>query len=184
MAMTDLPNELTIQVTKAEATPSEDTRTALDFETFYVASRDRVYRAVLVATRHQQTAEDATHEAYERAFARWDVLGRGPEPVAWVIRVALNQSTSWWRRRRREMPEPPEHASDVSRDPPDEALIRIIWGLPRRQRQVIALRILADQSIETTAAVMGISEGTVKSTLHRALASVRETLTQQTGDDQ
>ena len=178
--MTDMPEPLAIRLGTA---PADVAMTAArDFATFYAESRDRVYRTVLVATRHAPTAEDATHEAFERALARWDVVGRHHEPAAWVIRVALNQATSWWRRRHRESPDPPDRSTDGPPDPMDDTIVRAIWGLPRRQRQVIALRILADQSIETTAQVMGITPGTVKSTLHRALAAVRDALPPDTGD--
>jgi RNA polymerase sigma-70 factor (ECF subfamily) len=178
--MTDMPEPLAIRL---GAPPTDLARpTTRDFATFYAESRDRVYRTVLVATRHAPTAEDATHEAFERALARWDVVGNHAEPAAWVIRVALNQATSWWRRRHRETPDPPERPTAGPADPLDDAVVRAIWALPRRQRQVVALRILADQSIETTAALMGITPGTVKSTLHRALAAVRESLPPETGE--
>jgi len=63
------------------------------FNDFYVATRDDVYRTVLVATRHPQRAEDAVHEAYTRALAAWDRIapGRGvtlserEREVMWLI---------------------------------------------------------------------------------------------------
>ena len=45
--------------------------------------------------------------------------------------------------------------------------------LPARQRQVITLRVLLDLDTETTARVLGISPGTVRAHLHRALAAMR-----------
>jgi len=72
-----------------------------------------------------------------------------------VAKVALNQSTSWWRHRRREVGAPQEHASAADPAPFDEALLALVWRLPPRQRQVIGLRILLDLSIRETAEVMG-----------------------------
>lgn len=145
------------------------------FEAFYARSLDPVFRAVLLATRHRQQAEDAVHEAFGRALQQWDVVGRHPNPVAWTIRVALNVHNSSWRIWRHEQPEPPEVAV---RDelPIDPFLLRTVWRLPRRQRQVVALRVLADLSAEQTAAVLGISEGAVGAHLHRALEKLRENL--------
>lgn len=148
------------------------------FHDFYVATRDDVYRTVLVATRHPERAEDAVHEAYARALAAWDRIAGHPNPAAWVARVALNQATSWWRFWSRESPEPPTpgYASDEA--PIDAAIVRLIWALPRRQRQVVALRILLDQSVEETGRVLGIAPGTVKAHLNRALKRLRMGLTE------
>ena len=49
----------------------------------------------------------------------------------------------------------------------------LVVGLPRRQREVIALRHLVDLSEREVASVLGISAGAVKQHLHRGLASVR-----------
>lgn len=150
----------------------------LGFEEFYSAYRDSVYRAVLVATRNPDQAEDAVQEAFMRAYDRWDTVQRHERPRAWVSRVALNVATSWWRRNRREHGEPPDRPAAPDARPLDEHLVRLVWALPKRQRQVVALRILADLSIAETATLLGLAEGTVKATLHRALATLRGRLEQ------
>jgi RNA polymerase sigma factor (sigma-70 family) len=48
--------------------------------------------------------------------------------------------------------------------------------LPERQRAVVVLRHYQELSLEEIAATLGISLGTVKSSLHRALHRMRETL--------
>ena len=148
------------------------------FNDFYIATRDDVYRTVLVATRHPQRAEDAVHEAYTRALAAWDRIADHPNPAAWVARVALNQATSWWRFWSREVPEPPTPGYAADEAPMDAAIVRLIWALPRRQRQVVALRILLDQSVEETGRVLGVAPGTVKAHLNRALKHIRRSLTE------
>jgi DNA-directed RNA polymerase specialized sigma24 family protein len=92
-----------------------------------------------------------------------------------VIRAALNTHVSWWRRRRREVGldghdvvAPADGGTGLNR-PMTAALRR----LPARQRQVITLRVLLDLDTETTARVLGISPGTVRAHLHRALAAMR-----------
>lgn len=148
------------------------------FHDFYVSTRDDVYRTVLVATRHPQRAEDAVHEAYARALAAWDRIADHPNPAAWVARVALNQATSWWRFWSREVSLPPTPSYAADETPIDEAIVRLVWALPRRQRQVVALRILLDQSIEETGRVLGLAPGTVKAHLHRGLKHLRKDLTE------
>jgi len=145
------------------------------FEAFYARSLDPVFRAVLLTTRHVERAEDAVHEAFARALEHWDSVGRHPNPTAWTIRVALNSHASGWRIWRHEQPEPPDVAV-ADELPIDPFLLRVVWRLPRRQRQVIGLRILADMSADQTADALGISQGAVGAHLHRALEKLRENL--------
>lgn len=153
-------------------------RRRTDFNDFYLATRDDVYRTVLVATRHPERAEDAVQEAYTRALAGWDRIADHPNPQAWVARVALNQATSWWRFWSREVSGPPTPVATRDEAPLDQAIVRLVWALPRRQRQVVALRILLDQSIEETGRLLGLAPGTVKAHLNRALKQLRRGLTE------
>ncbi|MDQ3691244.1 MAG: sigma-70 family RNA polymerase sigma factor [Chloroflexota bacterium] len=143
------------------------------FADFYSAHRDAVYRGVLVATRNPQRAEDAVQEAFMRAYDRWETVREHERPRAWVARVALNVATSWWRRHGREQANPPDRPAPPDVRPMDADLVRLVWALPERQRQVVALRVLADLSVADTAAALAIAEGTVKATLHRALGRLR-----------
>jgi DNA-directed RNA polymerase specialized sigma24 family protein len=52
----------------------------------------------------------------------------------------------------------------------------ILKVLAPKQRSVVVLRHWEQMSTEETAAALGMSAGTVKSTLHRALARLREEL--------
>jgi RNA polymerase sigma-70 factor (sigma-E family) len=157
-------------------TTGEHTRS---FATFYAATRDSVYRVVLLRTRSPEFAEDACQEAFSRAYADWDRISDHASPAAWVVRVALNHATSWWRRRRRELPDPPDVPAAVQSDPTQDVVVRFVWRLPERQRQVVALRVLLDLSVAETADVMGVAQGTVKATLHQALAALRTEITGQ-----
>lgn len=155
---------------------------ARSFADFYVAHRDSVYRAVLVATRNPHRAEDAVQEAFLRAYDRWETVQHHERPRAWVARVALNVATSWWRRYHREQGSPPDRPAPPDARPMDEDLVRLVWALPTRQRHVVALRVLADLSVADTAEALGMAEGTVKATLHRALGRLRDTLTADGGE--
>lgn len=56
------------------------------------------------------------------------------------------------------------------------ALVAALGRLPERQRRVVVLRYLADLPEAEVAATLGITPGTVKSTLHRATARLRRLL--------
>ena len=148
-----------------------------DFATFYRLRKDPVYRAVLLATKQPERAEDAVAEAFTKAYSNWARVSQHPAPTAWVIRSALNSFRSGWRVWRRELPEPPDVVAAVPPDPGLEAdLLLLIWRLPARQREVVALRLLADLDGAQAAAVLGISPKTVSVHLHRALGQLRASL--------
>ena len=150
-------------------------RSAPPFEQFYADVKNRVYRAVLVTGRHPVRAEDAVAHAFAKAWEQWPTVSVMANPVGWVMRTAINRYNSDWRIWHRELQEPPP--SGVA-DPPsvDDELIHLVWGLPKRQRQVVAMRILADLAEDETARLLGISPKTVSVHLHRALITLRQGL--------
>jgi RNA polymerase sigma-70 factor (sigma-E family) len=151
-----------------------------EFTEFYRSGRDACLRAVLAVVGERQLAEDLVAEAYTRAWASWSTVRRHPAPRAWVVRTALNTRVSWWRRRRREVgsaaipddavvTDTVEH-QDQELDP---GLLAVLRRLPRRQREVVVLRVFLDLDTRTTAAALGIAEGTVSAHLSRAVTTVR-----------
>jgi RNA polymerase sigma-70 factor (sigma-E family) len=154
-----------------------------DFDEFFRAMYPAVYRAAVRIVGDGGDAQDASIEALTRAFVRWPRLRSLPHRDAWVMRVVINESLSQLRRRKRGA------AADRHHDRPvfgtDDALatrvtlVAAVSLLPRRQREAIGLRYLADMSEADTADALGLSAGTVKSHLHRAMRSLRVSL----GDD-
>jgi RNA polymerase sigma-70 factor (sigma-E family) len=149
-----------------------------EFTEFYAAARDECLRTVLVVAGDRDLAEDLVAEAFTRAWRAWSKLRQHPAPRAWVVRTALNTRISWWRRIRQEtiLDSQYERAATVPRRGLDSSLVAALRRLPVRQRQVIALRLLLDLDIATTARMLGIPAGTVSSDLHRGLATLRSKL--------
>ncbi len=152
----------------------------MDFADFYASARDDCLRAVFTSVGDRQEAEELVAEAFARALARWATVSRHPAPRAWVVRAALNARVSWWRRRRREVFVPdglPDGASDGGLGSvADRTLMAIVLRLPERQRQVVALRLFLDLDTAQTADVLGIAAGTVTAHLARAIAALRQEL--------
>ena len=150
-----------------------------EFSEFYAAAKDDCLRIVLVSVGKRQLAEDLVAEAFTRAWMSWRTVRDHPAPRAWVVRTALNAHVSWWRRRRREVPlaeaEPAAREPAAAWEPAgvDDTLASAVRGLPARQREVIVLRVYFDLDTEATAALMGVSPGTVGVHLHRALGTLR-----------
>lgn len=131
------------------------------------------YRIAYRVLGSRDAADDVACEAMTRAWLAWGrVSGYAP---AWVGRVSGNLALSVVRRRARaaRLPwgpssPPASAASDLRRD-----LVAALRRLPRRQREVLVLRYLADLPEAEVAAALGCSVGTVKQHAHRALRALR-----------
>jgi len=144
----------------------------------FEAEFDRLFgRAFAVARRltgDPAAAEDIAAEALIRTYIRWSRVRAFEYREAWVARVATNLAIKSSRRRAT------AHAS-VAADESDAtatrlALVEALGRLPRRQREAVALRYLADLSIDDVASTLGVSAGTVKQSVHRALRTLRSQL--------
>ena len=152
----------------------------------------RLYRIALAYLRQREDALDVVQEAFVKAYqgaSRWD---GSAEAGPWLTRVTVNLAIDRWRRNRRrgETFSPladDDHAASLA-DPgasaeqalrgreAGERVARALRVLPERQRAVVVLRHYQDLSLEEIAQSLGMSLGTVKSSLHRALARMRERL--------
>ena len=122
-------------------------------------------------------AEDLAQTALASACNAWWRVRRADDPDAYVRRILINASNSHFRRR-----SPPVCACGLREVPlPDPAalagqrsdLMAALRGLPPRQRAVIVLRYWGDLTDGQVAALLGCSEGTVRSQAWRALAKLR-----------
>jgi RNA polymerase sigma factor (sigma-70 family) len=151
-----------------------------EFASFYELAKDDCYRTILAVTGDAGVAEEVTAEAFARAWASWRRVSRHPAPRAWVVRTALNANVSAWRRTRREVPLAGHRAADCGQQARasevDPALMAALLRLPRRQREVVALRIFLDLDTAGAAHVLGIAPGTVTAHLARAMESLRAEL--------
>jgi RNA polymerase sigma factor (sigma-70 family) len=155
----------------------------LDFAEFYRSAADECLRTVLVSVGDDDAARELVDEAFARAWASWRTVSMHPAPKAWVVRTALNESISRWRRRRREVPVPdpgmvadPAAVTGAPASPVDPRIMAALMRLPARQRQVVALRLVLDLDTARTAEVLGIAPGTVMAHLGRAMAALRRDL--------
>jgi RNA polymerase sigma-70 factor (sigma-E family) len=142
-----------------------------EFATAYPALYGRAYRVGYRLLGSRAEAEDVAQEALTRALTRWRRVGAYAE--AWVVRTATNLAIDAVRRRKRHSEEVTEH---MGHDPYAEErldLTEALARLPRRQREVVAMRFLGDFSEYETAVALGLSNGTVKSHTARGLASLR-----------
>jgi RNA polymerase sigma factor (sigma-70 family) len=136
----------------------------------------RLVGALALMCGSRATAEDAVQEALARA---WERSLRGEhvdELAAWVTTVAMNLTRSSLRRLRTER----HWRASLATPPPDSAgraeirvdVRRALAALPRRQREATVLRYYLGLDVAEIAHVMHSPEGTIKSLLARARASM------------
>jgi RNA polymerase sigma-70 factor (sigma-E family) len=145
----------------------------------YVRSRSRaLLRTAYLLTGNVADAEDLVQSALAKTYVAWDRIQDRSALDGYVRRAIVNTHISWWRRRRLEeypTDEIPEQAvvdHPVSSDL-QESLRRAIDRLPQRMRAAVMLRYYDDMTEAEVAEVLGISLGTVKSTVSRAMAKLR-----------
>ncbi len=136
------------------------------------------YRVAFRLLGDREDAADCAQESCVRACARWPRLVRAGDPTPWVVRVAANLAIDRWRRARR-VPDPQVAlvASDAARGVAERVdLHAALRALPRRQREVVVLRFVADLTEPDVARALGVSLGTVKQHGSRGLAALRAAL--------
>ncbi|MGQ0630373.1 MAG: SigE family RNA polymerase sigma factor [Sporichthyaceae bacterium] len=149
-----------------------------EFATFVRASQRRLRRVAYLVCGDWHRAEDIVQTALAQVYARWSRINRedGPQRYAHraVVNAAIDDRRRPWRR---------EHAAErlPERGTPDTdgltlEVVAALSGLPARQRAVVVLRYIEDLDVEATAALLGITTGTVKSQSAKGLAGMRSLL--------
>ena len=160
----------------------------LSFDEWVDARAAALLRFAYLVTGSQHAAEDAVQSALTKACEKWSRVRRTTDPDAYVRRMVVNAHVSAWRRSgRRELTvaevrhtEAGDHAEGVATV---DAIWQVCATLPPQQRAAVVLRFYEDLEYGEIAAVLGITQATVRSHVHRALAAMRAELQRQEDDD-
>lgn len=155
-----------------------------EFSAFVARDGGQLVGFAFLLTGNRHDAEDLAQQALLRAAARWPVARQSP--AGYSRTVLLNLVRDRWRARQRHPvetlsvdPAALPSALDAAAAVLDrQLLLRACRLLPLQQRAVLVLRFWEDRSVEETAAVLGCTAGTVKSQTHRALARLRDALSE------
>lgn len=153
--------------------PVESVATAVapGFELWYLNEHERLVAALIWVAGDPEVARDAADEAFARSLLHWRRVGAMASPGGWTYKVALNVVRQRMRRAARERGLIDQQPRHMSMPAPAGEVWAVVRGLPERQRVAIVLRYLLDLPEREVAGVMGVSPGTVASTL--AAARVR-----------
>jgi len=133
------------------------------------------WRAAYSVTRERELANDSAQDAFIRfigALARFDER----RPVApYLAKIAVNRARELARRER-----PTAALADVSDkaagNAPAADLHAALAALPIERRLVVVLHFLLGFTIQETAEILDLPEGTIASRLSRALTHLRDHL--------
>jgi RNA polymerase sigma-70 factor (sigma-E family) len=145
----------------------------------YVLTRGTaLLRVAIMLTGNRADAEDLVQVALAKTYLAWDKINDRAALDAYVRRAMVNTHISWWRRRKveeyptDELPDQAiaDHALDSDMA---EVVQRALSRLPDRMRVAVVLRYFEDMTEQEIAEALGVSLGTVKSTVSRAVARLR-----------
>jgi len=155
----------------------------------------RIFRLTTHITQNREDAEDATQDAFLKAFQHLGTFQGGSRFYTWLVRIAVNEALMRLRRRRPNvvsLDEPAETDGEIiprqiedwaptpeqryARSEMNSILSGSIADLDPIFRTVFLLRDVEGLSTEETADALGVSTPAVKSRLLRARLKLREKL--------
>jgi RNA polymerase sigma-70 factor, ECF subfamily len=163
------------------------------FERFVQEYQHMVFAVAVRLLANQADAEDVAQTVFLRAFERFDEVVDHPAVAGWLRTVTTNLCLNHLERYRKrwrlfsEMgdarPDPPDARTDGARADAaiDESrrqtqLETALGRLPAHQRVPIVLFHFEQQSYADIARALGVSEGKVKTDMHRGRLRLREAL--------
>jgi RNA polymerase sigma-70 factor (ECF subfamily) len=168
---------------------------AQEFSHVVSAHRQQIFRFLLASTRDVDLAETLTQECFLKAFRNWAGFRGESSALTWLMRIAINVQKDHWRNRRLQfwrttrtnsvdVDEAGEWLPSGESSPEQQLLARekvgkvwdVVKRLSGRQRTVFLLRYVEEMDIAEIAGATGLSDGTVKAHLSRALGRVRAEL--------
>jgi RNA polymerase sigma-70 factor (ECF subfamily) len=154
----------------------------VQFEAFFEAEKDQLYRALCLVTRNRHEAEDLTQEAFIRVLERWDRVAGVKDLHGYLYRTAMNvfrrrygRALRTAKRSMQLLPTDNEIAEIDERD----AVVRALAGLSPRQRAAVVLVDLLEFRSEEAAQMLGIRASTLRMHASRAHAALKETMSRE-----
>jgi len=165
---------------------------AQEFAQVVAAHRPQIFRFLLASTRDVDLAETLTQECFLKAHRNWAGFRAESTAMTWLMRIAINLQKDHWRNRRLQfwrhtrtnavdVDEASEWLPSGESSPEKQLLAREqvgrVWRavekLSGRQKTIFLLRYVEEMEIAEMAEATGLSEGTVKAHLSRAVNRVR-----------
>lgn len=158
----------------------------LDFDAFVAARALSLTKLAYLLTGDRHEAEDLVQSALAKAYVSWRKVVRADHPEAYVRRIIVTTHLSRTRRlsfrREQVVAELPDRGQESRWADPGETvaardeLRRALATLPLRQRTAVVLRFYGGLDDAAVAAQLGCREVTVRASISRGLAQLRQVL--------
>ena len=178
----------------AEPEPGQKARLDDDFTQLYKAHLRDVYSYAYYRVGNQHDAEDLTEQAFLQAYRHFDRARResdGRPLRPWLIRIAHNLASNYYRDRSRRPQTNIDDAGALSTPHTTEGLVqdrddlaRILRGvqqLPDDRREALIMRFALDMDNREIARAMGKTDGATKVLIHRAIKQLEEVVARERG---
>jgi RNA polymerase sigma-70 factor (ECF subfamily) len=154
-------------------------------EELYLIHFDRIYSYLHVSVGDRHDAEDLTTQTFVKMLEKIGTFRWRSAPFsAWLFRIAHNVAIDHFRSRKRWQPEEEVPEAPGSEEPSAEveamqtigreSMLKVIERLSPEQQHVLTLKFVFDFPNADVAAILGKTEGAIKSLQHRALASLEK----------
>lgn len=150
-----------------------------DFVKLYRVEHNAMVRLARLFVGSVAVAEELVHDAFISVYQRLDQLD---QPGAYLRQIVVNNCRGWLRRASvgdRKVSFLAAQAPDdahVTLDPEYDEIWQALKELNETQRTALVLRFYLDLKVTEIAEAMGVRPGTVKSAVHRGLATLRREL--------
>lgn len=165
-----------VEQDRVESRPPRDEAVAA----LYHRHRVDLVRLAVGLTGDRDEAEEIVQDAFAALLRRWSALRDVNAAPGYLHAAVVNGARARWRRRRvRDLGNAVLRRASQPAEPDvveQSVVLAAIAQLPLRKRACVLLRYYADLSEHETAAVLGVSVGTVKSQTAKALGRLAEIL--------
>jgi RNA polymerase sigma-70 factor (ECF subfamily) len=153
-----------------------------------------VYLTAISILRNQADAEEVAQDAVLKAFSKLSSFRGECKFSTWLVQITYNEARMRLRKDRRHLYESldeqqkgdywprdfadwrPIPSESLEEDETRQALQDAINSLSPTYREIVVLRDVQNLSIKDAATILGLSEATVKTRLHRARLLLRDAL--------
>jgi RNA polymerase sigma-70 factor (ECF subfamily) len=166
-----------------------------EFTSIVEAHRPALYRFLLASVQDEEVAESLTQECFLKAFRNGSSF-RGESSIrTWLMRIAINLKTDFWRSRRLQfwretqassldVDFATDHLPGAEKSPEAQLIVReqtyLVWRavetLSPRERSVFLLRYVEELQLREIGQCTGLKADAVKVYLRRALKKIRTAL--------
>lgn len=150
----------------------------------FLQFRDSLYNTSLKYCRNTTEAQDNVHDAFVIVLETIHKYKGKGSFQGWMQRITINQAVKKYRKKSKEILTNEPRVATLQHEDTQlptgislDIVLQAIQDLPNQYRLVFNLYVLDDYAHKQIAELLGISEGTSKSNLHRAKQLLKEKLT-------